>query len=178
MNNKIAHDIYKAENRDLKQRAQSRDKMSDSFKLGVLGVFQPLNQKDTDYPPLPNLANIPMKAREKSRITPWPVEQRAVDPVYQPESRNLGGTIWRRYPNGVLSVDEAVAAVEAAVMKLNRGLVPPDENDALILASVWPNLQFTNMPKHIVEIKARLSPNERDALRAATRIWPKSIPKP
>ena len=177
MKSTAAHGLAKAERRDLKQRAKARDKNADGAPLSTLGTFT-LRQQNTDYPVTPDLAKLPMAVRERSRVTEWPVGMRVEHVIHQPESRNYGGTIWRRWPDGRLALAESLAALEAAIMKFNRELVPLNESEALMLAAIFPEIHTSNMPKHAVEIKARGSPKEKDALRDGLRIWPTESTKP
>jgi hypothetical protein len=117
----------------------------------------------TDYRGQPDLAKVPMKDRARFQTTPWPIDNRATPIVMQPESRNIGHTVWRRYPDGKLDYRDTMSHVVEAKRRYRES--PINEVDALMLSSVYPEFDL-GIPRQIVELKAPLSVNDRKIIRA------------
>lgn len=122
-------------------------------------------QQGTDYKPRPNLADIPMSARARYMTTPQQALNRQIKPSMLPESRNIGNTIWRRYPDGTIDFRDAVTRLREALRRFRTG-APINEGDALIISSVYPEYKFKNLPESVVNIKAFLADTERQNIRA------------
>lgn len=122
-------------------------------------------QEGTDYKPRTNLDDVPMSARARYTTTGQSALSRQIRPSTLPESRNIGHTIWRRYPNGTLDVRDSVTKLRNALRALKTGVLM-NENDALVVSSVFPSYKFKNLPAEIVNIKAYLSGDERQTLQA------------
>jgi len=112
----------------------------------------------------PDMARIPINQRPQHTTTPWPVENRDVEPFIPSPSRNYGTGLFRRYPNGDLDFEWAKSVVDEAIRKSKIGL-PLQEFDALSLSAVFPEITFKGLPAQIVDIKARLSKAEKEKLR-------------
>lgn len=121
-------------------------------------------QEGTDYKPRPNLANIPLSARARNLTTPQGALNRQIHASVLPESRNVGNTIWRRYPNGSLDTRDAVSKLREALRRFRTG-APLNETDALTISSVYPEYKFKELPKETVSRKAFLSTEERNAMQ-------------
>ena len=122
-----------------------------------------LEQKTTDYRGKPLLETLPLKDRAKFSRSQWPQENRPVTPNLLPASRNTR-TIWRRYPNGELDVSWAYGKLSEAINKYALQ-IPLSEVDALAISSIYPEKEFTNLPKSIVDIKATISQAERETVQ-------------
>lgn len=139
------------------------DPLNKALKTELIDI-NALQQKDTDYRGIPHMENLPLKVRARMSRSKWPIPNRTIDPKVMPASRNYG-TIWRRYPNGTMDLGWAYGKLSEAIDKFATG-IPLNENDALAISSVFPEKEFSNLPKLIVDVKAFLSAHERDALRA------------
>jgi len=125
------------------------------------GQHTDIKDSRTDYTPKPKAYDkIPMKA--KARAATSAQDRPAVPAVTSAPSsaRNIGNTIWRRYPNGDLDVRYAISKLRESLRKYKTGM-PVNETDALRISSVFPDITFDNLPKEMVNIKAFLNGQER-----------------
>lgn len=118
----------------------------------------------TDYDGDPDLAGLPMKIRQRRMTSENPGPERSIHPLVLPQSRNVGNTIWRRYPNGSLDGRDAMSKLRECLRRYNSG-VPINEGDALVLSSVYPEYRFQNITPEIIRIKAFLTPDEAKRLQ-------------
>lgn len=159
----------------LRRRAQLLDATNQSARLTTIGKPIPvLHQQDTDYAPMPNLAAMPLKLRERSRHTNWPVPQRADVISALPEERNVG-KLFRRYANGTLCYDDVVPKLKRIVHRFNQAVAPLNETDAIMLMAVFPEVKFRYLTPEIVELKAPLSERERTLIRRRLPICPTAV---
>ena len=176
MNRKVAEVLRKAEmapeeSLTLKRRHAVVEANKNGVRLASLSKPIPeTHVQNTDYTPMPNIATMPLKLRERSRFTEWPVRQRPVPPSALPESRDVG-KLFRRYNNGTLAYDDIVPKIKAIVQSYNDGF-PLDETEAIMLASVFPEIRFRNIPDEMVDIKAPLTDRERNKIRRRLPICP------
>ena len=135
------------------------------------GESAPIKRKEqlgTDYHAPYNLAQAPLKLRERYSRTEWPAHNRE-DPIsILPQNRNIGNIVWRRYPDGSLDFRYAMQMVVEALRRYKEGPVI-NEIDALIISSVLPNIHFEELPKEVVKLKAPLLPEEAQQLRDSVR---------
>jgi hypothetical protein len=117
----------------------------------------------TDYRGKPDLARVPMKDRARYQTTQWPVGNRPTEVIMQPESRNIGHTVWRKYPNGQIDYRDVMSHVVEAKRRFREA--PINEVDALMLSSVYPEFDL-GIDRKIVELKAPLSQQDRTLIRA------------
>ena len=121
-------------------------------------------QSGTDYKGKPDLASFPLKLRARHYATAQQAKNRQLQPSMLPESRNIGHTIWRRYPDGTLDVRDALSQLREALRKMRSG-APLNEVDALKIASVYEDYQFNDLLPEVVRLKAFLSLSEKQMLQ-------------
>lgn len=135
---------------------------------GVSEAIERKEQEGTNYSSPDPLDKIPLKLRARYMRTKWPAQDRPEYATAPPSSRNIGHTLWRRYPNGSLDFRYAFQFIVEALRRFKEAPVI-NEVDALAISSVYPNIRFDNLPKEIVKIKAYLTPDEIKQLKEAVK---------
>ena len=159
--------------RTLKQQGQQRDQaQTQSQRIGSIDHPIPVMRTKNHHYESPNFGNMPLKLRERSRNTKWPVNNRPLEMSELPPTRNVG-RLFRRYANGKLAYDDVIAKVKWVIIKYNEGLIPLNEQDRVMLSAVFPEIQFQGLPKEIIQIKAPLSERERKVIHSRLPVFPR-----
>lgn len=98
-------------------------------------------------------------------VTEWPTKNRKPHFVSQPEERNVGGKLFRRYPDGTLDYIGAKAIIREAFHKANIGIALT-ENESAAIGLVFPSLRFADMTQERMKQRANLSDEEALTLRS------------
>lgn len=125
-------------------------------------------QDGTDYKSPHSLEKLSLKERERYSRTNWPPANHPNPASVPKESRIVGHTVWRRYPDGNLDIRTSFQMVVEALRKYQESPTL-NEIDALILSSAIPSFRFDGLPKEVVDIKAFLSGPERRQLQDMLR---------
>jgi len=116
---------------------------------------------------VPSAVEVRPLTKAADRTTPetsptW--SNRPVMPKLPPPTRPQQKSIFRRYRDGTLEYGWGRSLVEESLRVFRLG-VALTENQALSLASTFPEIHFNNLPQEVVDYKAYLSPVESATLR-------------